>query len=114
MLNDKNCMFNPVKKSGHPLFFRESACYSKHLNNKKYLFNTVQNIRETLFFRARASCSKIMNVKSIYHTAKKFWATLGKPKLLKTPECITYIQYSEKFQGSSVFQGKRRLLKIPE
>jgi len=29
----------------------------------------------------------------------------GKRKLLKTPECKKYIQYSEKFQGNSVFQG---------
>jgi len=35
MLNDKKCMFNPVKKSGHPLFFRASAGYSKLQNNKK-------------------------------------------------------------------------------
>jgi len=27
--------------------------------------------------------------------------------LLKTPECKKYIQCSEKFQGNSVFQGKR-------
>ena len=32
----------------------------------------------------------------------------GKRKLLKTPECKKYIQYSEKFQGNSVFQGKRK------
>jgi len=38
----------------------------------------------------------------------------GKRRLLKTPECITYIQYSEKFQDNSVFQGKRWLLKISE
>jgi len=43
----------------------------------------------TLFFRASASCSK-------------------------TPECKKYIKYSEKFQGNSVFQGKRELLKNPE
>jgi len=34
--------------------------------------------------------------------------------LLKNPECKKYIQYSEKFQGNSVFQGKRKLLKNPE
>jgi len=32
----------------------------------------------------------------------------GKRKLLKNPECKTYIQYSEKFQG------KRKLLKNRE
>ena len=31
----------------------------------------------------------------------------GKRELLKTPECKKYIQYSENFQGNSVFQGKR-------
>jgi len=34
--------------------------------------------------------------------------------LLKNPECKKYIQYSEKFQGNSVFQGKRKLLKNSE
>jgi len=43
----------------------------------------------TLFFRASASCSKILNGKK-------------------------YIQYSENFQGNSVLQGKRELLKNPE
>jgi len=38
----------------------------------------------------------------------------GKRKLLKIPECEKYIQYSKKFQGNSVFQGKRKLLKNPE
>ena len=40
-------------------------------------------------FRANASCSKILDDKKIF-------------------------QYSEKFQGNSVFQGKRKLLKNPE
>jgi len=35
----------------------------------------------------------------------------GKRKLLKSPECKKHIQYSEKFQGNSVFQGKRKLFK---
>jgi len=30
-------------------------------------------------------------------------------KLLKTPECKKNIQYSEKFQGNSVFQGKHKV-----
>jgi len=38
----------------------------------------------------------------------------GKRKLLKNPECKTYIPYSENFRGKSVFQGKRKLLKNPE
>ena len=38
----------------------------------------------------------------------------GKRKLLKNSECKNYIPYSEKFLGNSVFQGKRGLLKTPE
>jgi len=68
--------------------FRASASCSKTLNDKKY-FNTVKNPMATLFFRASASCSKILNGKK-------------------------YIQYSENFQGNSVLQGKRELLKNPE
>jgi len=49
----------------------------------KNIFNTVKNSRATLFFQ-------------------------GKHELLKNPECKKYIQYSEKFLGNSVFQGKRR------
>jgi len=56
---------------------------------KKY-FNTVKNSMATLFFRASASCSKILNDKKIH------------------------IQYSEKFQGNSIFQGNRKLFKNPE
>jgi len=33
----------------------------------------------------------------------------GKRNLLKTPECKKYIQYSEKVQSNSVFQGKRKI-----
>jgi len=97
------------KKSGHPLFFRASAGYSKLLNNKKYLFNTVKNIRATLFFRARASCSKIMNVKSTFHTAKDFWATLffrasaGCSKLLNNKK---YMFNAVKILGQLCFSGQ--------
>jgi len=38
----------------------------------------------------------------------------GKRKLLKIPKCKMYIQYSENFQGDSVFQGKRKLFKNAE
>jgi len=34
--------------------------------------------------------------------------------VLKNPKCKKYIQYSEKFQAHSVFQGKRNLLKNPD
>jgi len=49
--------------------------------------------------------------------SKKFQGNFvfqGKRKLLKNPECKKYFQYSEKFQGNSVFQGKCKLLKTPE
>ena len=62
-------------KSGHPLFFRASASYSKILNVKS-IFNTVKNSRATLFFRTSASCSKLLNVKSIFNTVKNSRATL--------------------------------------
>jgi len=35
-------------------------------------------------------------------------------KLLKNPEWWKIFQYSEKFQGNSVFQVKQKLLKNPE
>ena len=34
----------------------------------------------------------------------------GKRKLLKTPECKKYIQYSEQFQGNSVFSGQVQVI----
>jgi len=71
--NCKYCIFNTAKIFRAPFALRASASCSKILNNKKYTFNTVKSIRATLFFRASAC------------------------KLLKTPECKTYIQYSEKF-----------------
>jgi len=76
-----------------------------------------EKFQGTLFFGASASCSKILNVKRIFNTVKNFRAHSafqGKRKLLKNPECQTYIQYSEKFQAHSVFRGKRKLLKNPE
>jgi len=91
------------------LFFRASASCSKILIDKIY-FNTVKNSR------ASTSCSKILNSKK-YIQYCEFRAPSvfqGKHKLLKTPECKKYIQYSEKFLGNSVFQGKRELLKNPE
>ena len=70
-------------------------------------------IRATLFFRARANCSKILNDKKyIFNTVKIFRAHSlfqDKCKLLKTPECKKYIQYSEQFQGNSVFQGQAQV-----
>ena len=38
----------------------------------------------------------------------------GKRELLKNPAWYNIFQYSENFQGNSVFQGKRKLLKHPQ
>jgi len=100
------------------LFFRASASCSKILNDKIY-FNTVKNSRATLFFRASASCSKILNVICILNinTVKNFRATVflrASASCLKILNSKTYIQYSEKFQGNSVFQSKGELLNNPE
>jgi len=78
----------------------------------------VKRFRATLFLRASASCSKILNNKKIhFQYSEKFQGHSvfhDKRELLKNPECEKYIQYSEKCQGNSVFQGKRELLKNPE
>jgi len=50
-------------------------------------------------------------MKKIFQYSEKFQGNSvfqGKCELLKNPECKMYIQYSEKFLGNSVFQGKRR------
>jgi len=121
--------------------FRASASCSKILNVKR-IFNTVKNLGHTLLFRASASCSKILNVKHIFNTVKNFRAHCfsgqaqvvkkswmsnvysiqwkisghtvfqGKRKLLKNPECQTYIQYSEKFQGTLFFRASASCSKI--
>jgi len=62
-------------KSGHPLFFRASASYSKILNVKS-IFNTVKIFSATLVFRESASCSKILNDKINFSAVKIFWTTL--------------------------------------
>jgi len=99
-----------VKNFRETLFFRASAGYSKLLNNKKYIFGTV-NSGNPLFFRASASCSKIQNAKSIFHTTKNFWATLffrASASCSKIHNDKKHMfKYSKKYQGNSVFQGKR-------
>jgi len=98
--------------SGHTLFVRENASCSKILNVKG-IFNTVKNFRENYVIRASASCSKLQNEKNISEfSAQSIFQ--GKRKLLKTPECKKYIQYSEHVQGKLCFQCKRMLLKNPE
>ena len=67
-----------------------------------------------LFFRASVSCSKILNVKSICSIQWKIWMqTLFfracACKLLKIPECIMYIPYSEIFQGTLCFSGQAQV-----
>jgi len=78
----------------------------KILHNEIY-FSTVKNSKATLFFRASASCSKILNIK-IYIQYSKFREPSvfqGNRKLFKNSECKKYSQYSEKFQGNSVFRA---------
>jgi len=103
-----------VKNSRANLFFRASASWSKFLNNKRYIISTVNSGHPV--FQASASWSKILNAKSIFHTAKKLWATLffrASTKLLQNSEWLKiHIQYSENFQGKFCFQGKCKLLKI--
>ena len=102
----KNACSIKWKISGHPLFFRVSACILlKTPECKKYIqyseklqgticfsgqaqatqnFWIIKNIcsmqwkisGQLCFFRASTSCSKILNVKSIFHTAKNLRATL--------------------------------------
>ena len=95
ILNNK-IYFNTVKNSRATLFSGQAQVTQ---NNRiiKNIFNTAKIFRAAqvaqkswiikntfnivnsghpLFFRASASCSKILNVKSIFHKAKNFWATL--------------------------------------
>jgi len=117
ILNNKKYTFNTVN-SGQPLFFRASASCSKILNVKS-IFNAEKYFRATLFFRANASCSKILNDKKyMFNTVKNISATqffrASACKLLKTPECIKYIQYSEKFQGKLCFSGQAQVTQNSE
>ena len=65
--------------SGHPLFFRASASYSKILNSKKYI-----------------------------QYSEKFQGKLfsGQGQIVKNPEYKKYIHYSENFLGDFVFSGQ--------
>jgi len=86
--------------------FRASTTCSKILNGKK----SIQLIQDTLFFRARTSCSKILNVKvySIGPTVKIFRANSvfqDKRKLLKILNSKKYIQCSGKFHDKLCFSG---------
>jgi len=70
----------------------------------------VKNSRATLFFRASAGYSKLLNNKKYIQYSEKFLGNSvfqGKHKLFKNSECTKYIPYSEKFLGNFVFQGKR-------
>jgi len=73
----------------------------------------VKNSRANPFFRASASCSKLQNDKnyiiSTVNSGHPLFFRASACKLLKIPECKKYIQYSEKFQGNSVFQGKHKV-----
>ena len=74
------------------------------------------NSGDPLFFRASASCSKLLNVNSIPNHSEKFQGNSifqDKRKLLKNPECKKYIQYREKYQGK-LFSGQAQIVKNPE
>ena len=103
LLKNSECkiIFHTAKHFGATLFFRASASCSNILNDKKF-FNTVKNSRATPFFRESANCSKILNNNiKIYIRYCEFRGPSvfqgSACKLLKTPECKKYIQYSEKF-----------------
>jgi len=91
------CIFNTVKIFRAPSDFQGKRELLKNPECKKHI--QYSEIRATLFFRARANCSKILNDKKyIFNTVKIFRAHSlfqDKCKLLKTPECKKYIQYSE-------------------
>ena len=114
ILNDKK-YFNRVKNFRAHSVFRASTSCLKILNDKKY-FNTVKIFRANSVFWASASCSKILNDKNYFSTVNSGQILFfrASTKLLKNPEWQKYIQCSEKFQGKHCFQGKRKLLKIPE
>ena len=76
-----------VHSSDNSGVFQRKRKFLKNPEYKKHVISTV-NSGHPLFFRA-STC-----------------------KLLKILECKKYIQYSEKFQGYPVFQGKHKLLKI--
>ena len=114
-LPENHDTFNTVKNFRAHSVFQGKRKLVKNPERETYIQYS-EKFQGTLFFRASASCSKILNVKNIFNTVKNFRAQSvfqGKRKLLKNPECKTYIQYSEKFQGT-VFQSKRKLLKNPE
>jgi len=71
--------------------------------------------RANSVFRASSSCSKILKDQKYFHAVKIFRANSvfqGKHKLLKHPECKTYIKYSEKSHDKLCFQGKTCSSKI--
>ena len=89
------------------LFFMASPSCSKILN-KKNTFNIV-NSGHLLFLSEQAQVVQNSWI-IIYIRYTKFREPSvfqGKRKLLKISECKEHIPYSKKFQGNSVFQDKR-------
>jgi len=77
----------------------------------------VENSRATVFSgqaRVTQNSRTIKNTCSIQGKYQGNSVFHGKRKLLKNPECKKYIPYIEKLLGNSVFQGKRELLRTPE
>jgi len=67
-------------------------------------------------FRTSASSSKILKDKKYFNTVKDFRANSvfqSKRKLLNSPECKKYIQYSETFQGQTLFSGQAQVAPKP-
>ena len=113
-LPENHDTFNTVKNFRAHSVFQGKRKLVKNPERETYIQYS-EKFQGTLFFRASASCSKILNVKNIFNTVKNFRAQSvfqGKRKLLKNPECKTYIQYSEKFQGTLFFRASTSCSKI--
>jgi len=107
LLNDKKYIFSTVN-SGNLCFSGQAQVAQKSWMIKIHVQNQWKISGQLCFSgQAHGNCSKILNVK-VYTILRKFLDNFdfqGKRKLLKTRECITYIQYSEKFQGTLFFRA---------
>ena len=74
----------------------------------------LEKFQGKLCFQGKRQLLDIRNVKSIFNTVKIFRETVfqGKRKLIKIPECEKEIQYSEKFQGNCFFRASASCSKI--
>jgi len=98
--------------SGYTLFFRASHKLLKNPECKNYIQYSEKFQGKFCFQSKRKSLKNpYFNAVNILKANSVFQ---GKQKLLKHPECETYIKYSEKFHDKLCFQGKRKFLKNPE